>query len=77
MESLADFGVFDKLKFKKHYGSAEQPADKMDNPYQLALRIEHLLIVTNTQRSNHIARLASRNDVRAQTPMRWSLPQPT
>ena len=68
MESLADFGVFDKLKFKKPYGSAEQPADKMDNPYQLALRIEHLLTVTNTQRSNHIARLASRNDVRAQTP---------
>ena len=31
MESLADFCVFDKLKFKKPYGSAEQPADKSDD----------------------------------------------
>ena len=63
-----DFGVFDKLKVNKPYGSAEPPADKSDDPYQLGLRTEHLLTVTNTQRSNHIARLASRNDVRAQTP---------
>jgi len=68
MEYLAEFGVFDKLRFKKPYGSAEPPADKRDDPYQLGLRTEYLLAVTNKQRSNHIARLASRNDVRAQTP---------
>ena len=65
---VADFCVFDTLKFKKPYGSAEQPADKTDDPYVLGLRIEHLLTVTNEQRSKHIARLASRNDGRAQTP---------
>ena len=32
-------------------GSAEQPADKKDDPSELGLRIEHLLTVTNTQRS--------------------------
>ena len=48
------------------FGSAEQPDRKIDDPYLLGLRIEHLLAVTNTQRSNHIARLASRNDARAQ-----------
>ena len=68
MEGLAEFGVFDNLKFKKPYGSAEPPADKRDDPYQLGLRAEHLLTVTNTQRSSHIARLASRNDIRAQSP---------
>ena len=68
MDALADFGNFDKLKFKKPYGSAEQPADKRDDPYQLGLRTEHLLAVTNKQRSNHIERLASRHDVRAQSP---------
>ena len=68
MECFAEFGVFDKLKFKMPYGSAEQPADKSDDPYELGLRTEHLLTVTNTQRSNHIARLASRNECRAQTP---------
>ena len=30
-------------------GSAEQPADKKDDPSELGLRIEHLLTVTNTQ----------------------------
>ena len=44
-----------------------QPADKMDDPYELGLRVEHLLSVTNTQRSLHIARLSSRNDVRKAT----------
>ena len=68
MESLADFCVFDKLKFKKPYGSAEQPADKTDDPYLLGLRIEHLLAVTNEQRSKHLARLASRYDGRAKLP---------
>ena len=37
MDALADFGNFDKLKFKKPYGSAEQPADKRDDPYDLGL----------------------------------------
>ena len=67
-DTLAGFGIFDKLKFKKPYGSAEQPADKRDDPYELGLRIEHLLAVTNMQRTIHIERLASRYDVRAQTP---------
>ena len=65
MESLAEFCVFDMLKVKKPYGNAEQPADKRDDPYLLGLRTEHLLSVTNTQRSNQLARLASRNDARA------------
>ena len=68
MESLADFCVFDKLKFKKPYSSAEQPADKSDDPYLLGFRIEHLLAVTNEQRSKHLARLASRYDGRAKLP---------
>ena len=70
MQCLAEFDIFDKLKFKKPYGSAEPLADKTDDPYELGLRTEHLLTVTQTQtqRSNHIARLASRNDIRAQTP---------
>ena len=58
----------DKLKFKKPYGSAEQPADERDDSYQLGLRTKHLLTVTNAQRSIHIARLASRTGARAQTP---------
>ena len=40
----------------------------MDDPYELALRMEHLLDVTNTQRSIHIARLARRGDPRADSP---------
>ena len=68
MECLADFCVFDKLKFKKPHGSAEQPADKTDDPYVVGLRIEHLLLVTNDQRSKHVARLASRDDARAKLP---------
>ena len=65
MESLAECCVFDKLKFKQPYNSPEQPADKSDDPYLLGLRIEHLLAVANTQRSNQLARLASRHDPRA------------
>ena len=68
MESLGDFFVFDKLKFKKPYGSAEQPADKTADPYLLGLRIEHLLAVTYEQRSKHLARLTSRYDARAELP---------
>ena len=62
MESFADCFVFDKLKFKKPYGSAEQPADKTNDPYELGLRIENLLAVTQEQRSKHLARLTSRDD---------------
>jgi hypothetical protein len=68
LESFADLSVFSKLKTKPPYLSAEQPADKRDDPYDLGLRTEHLLAVTEAQRSIHIARLHSRNDVRAQTP---------
>ena len=68
LEDLAEFCIFDKLKFKTPYGSAAQPADKEDDPYELGLRIEHLLTVTNTQRSLHIERLASRGDYRAGSP---------
>ena len=32
--------VFDKLKCTTPYGTAEQPADKMDDPYELGLRVE-------------------------------------
>jgi hypothetical protein len=65
---LAKCFIWDKLKCKRPHGSAAQPADKMDDPYELALRIEHLLDVTNTQRSLHIARLSSRRDPRADSP---------
>ena len=68
MESFAECFVFDKLKFKKPYGSAEQPADKTNDPYELGLRIENLLTVTQEQRSKHLARLTSRNDARAKLP---------
>ena len=67
-ETLAKSFIWDKLKFKTPYGSAAQPADKMDDPYELALRMEHLLEVTNMQRSLHIARLARRGDPRADSP---------
>ena len=68
VESFAALCVFNKLKWKQPHGSAEQPADKRDDPYELGLRTEHLLAVTNMQRTIHIERLASRYDVRAQTP---------
>ena len=68
MKDLADLFVFDTLRSKRPYGSAEPPAGETDDPYALGLRTEHLLDVTNTQRSQHIARLTSRNDDRAQTP---------
>ena len=29
-----------KLKCTTPYGTAEQPADKMDDPYELGLRVE-------------------------------------
>ena len=32
--------IFDKLKCTTPYGTAEQPADKMDDPYELGLRVE-------------------------------------
>ena len=34
----------------------------MDDPYELGLRTDHLLTVTNEQRSQHIARLTSRHE---------------
>ena len=67
-ETLAKCFIWGKLKFKSPYGSAAQPVDKMDDPYELGLRMEHLLDVTNTQRSLHIARLAYRGDPRADSP---------
>ena len=68
MKDLADLFVFDTLRSKRPYGSAEPPAGETDDPYALGLRTEHLLNITNTHRSRHIARLTSRNDDRAQTP---------
>ena len=66
MESLADLFIYGKLKCKQPCGSAEQPARSSDDPYSLGLRVEHLLNVTLTQRSHQIARLAARNDPRAE-----------
>jgi len=68
LESLADFCIYDKLTFKQPYGSAAQPADQTDDPYELGLRMEHLLTVTHKQRSLHIERLASKGDPRADSP---------
>ena len=68
LESLADFCIYDKLKFKQPYGSAAQPADQTDDPYELGLRMEHLLTVTHKQRSLHIERLGSKGDPRADSP---------
>ena len=67
MEKLSQLFVCCHLKNQRPYGSAEQP-DYLSStgPYALGLRVEHLLSVTLTQRSQHIARLASRNDRRAQ-----------
>ena len=62
MECLAGFCW--NPKFKKPYASAERPADKKDEPYDLGLRTEHLLRVTFTQREKLIARLTERNDAR-------------
>lgn len=67
MEALADFCVYGKLKFKRPFGSAEQPADNENCPYDLGLRIKNLLQVTNEQREEHIARLCDRNDPRIQS----------
>ena len=66
MEKLADLFIFDKLKYKQPHSSAEQPAQNIDDPYLLGLRVEHLLSVTDTQRAKQIARLASRGDPRAE-----------
>ena len=68
LEALADICIFDKLKCKQPHGSAPQPADKMDDPYELGLRMEHLLSVTNRQRALQIERLSSRGDQRANSP---------
>ena len=68
MERLADFCLHKDLKFKQPYGSAEQPADKQDDPYQLGLRMEHLLEVTDKQRNYQIARLRARKEHRALSP---------
>ena len=68
MESFAELYMFDKLKFKQPYGSAEQPRNNIQDPYEVALRVEHLLQVTQEQRLKHIARLKERNDLRADQP---------
>jgi len=68
MDTLADLFIFDKLKCKKPHGSAEQPAQSSNDPYSLGLRVENLLNVTLTQRSQQIARLATRNDPRVESP---------
>jgi hypothetical protein len=68
IDTLADLFIFQKLKWKKPHGSAEQPAQSSNDPYALGLRVEHLLNVTQTQRSHQIARLATRNDPRVDSP---------
>jgi hypothetical protein len=68
MERLAELCIFDKLRHKPPCGSAEQPARYSEDPYSLGLRTENLLSVTNAQRANQLARLASRNDARANLP---------
>ena len=39
-ETLAKSFIFNKLRFKSPFGSAAQPVDKMDDPYELGLRVE-------------------------------------
>ncbi len=68
IDTLADLFIFRQLKWKKPHGSAEQPAQSSNDPYSLGLRVEHLLNVTLTQRSHQIARLATRNDPRVESP---------
>ena len=68
MERVAEFCIFDKFKYKRPCGSAEWPAKSRNDPYSLALRTEHMLFVVNAQRANHLARLVSRNDARANRP---------
>jgi hypothetical protein len=66
MENLANFCLFGPLRNKAPSGSAEPPAEyNAGLPYSLGMRIENLLTKTNEQRQKHIARLASRNDPRA------------
>jgi len=68
IDTLADLFIFRQLKWKKPHGSAEQPAQSSNDPYSLGLRVEHLLNVTQTQRSHQIARLATRSDPRVESP---------
>ena len=68
MEILAELYMFDKLKYKQPYGSAEQPCKNTGEQYELSLRIEHLLRETQQQRLKYIARLKERNDARAKEP---------
>jgi hypothetical protein len=68
MERLADFCLYDELRYQRPHGSAEQPANNIGDPYALGLRVEHLLFVTHTQRGNQIARMTARKDARARAP---------
>jgi len=70
---LADMFLFEKhpskpgkpgLKSKRPHGSAEQPAQRGENPYKLGERVEDLLRVANTQRERQIDFLISINDHR-------------
>ena len=67
LTALADLTVFDKLKYKPPYGSAEQLDRDEDEPYDLALRFEHFLEVTDTQRRSYIHELWSQWDARVST----------
>ena len=67
LTALADLTVFDKLKYKPPYGSAEQLDRDEDEPYDLALRFEHFLEVTDTQRESYIQELWSQWDHRVAT----------
>ena len=68
IEFLDIFCIFNKLKYRRPYGSPEEPACNREKPYLLGLRVEHMVSGTNTQRANQLARLASRNDARANAP---------
>ena len=67
LTALADLTVFDKLKYKPPYGSAEQLDRDEDEPYDLGLRFEHFLEVTDTQREAYIQKLWSQWDHRITT----------
>ena len=67
LTALADLTVFDKLKYKPPYGSAEQPDRDQDEPHDVALRFEHFLEVTHTQRQLYIRKLWSQWDPRVKT----------
>ena len=67
LTALADLTVFDKLKYKPPYGSAEQLDRDEDEPYALAFRFEYFLEVTDTQRQSYIQELWSQWDHRVAT----------